>query len=102
MFLHSTSKGRVVYDRKPHAFSDKDVIRITKSSDVTYFQVPAVDWEAFMTAYNTMFINQMSHFKGLGGGTFGGGGATRAFDVDNGEGLEDSINNGLLVTIRGV
>lgn len=42
--MPKTLKGRVVYNRKKHPFSTRDVARIIRKSDARLFAVPGMLW----------------------------------------------------------
>lgn len=69
-----TRKGRVVYDRARHAFRRSDVLRVARGAGVQRF-VASVDG---INAILTRIRNDPVNFS-FGGGSFGGGGATRDY-----------------------
>ena len=79
MAWKKTQKGRIIYDRKIHPFTIRDLVRIGR-------QTPAFVVLAAPESYNTL-MNVLEDFivavedPGIsyGGGEFGGGGATREF-----------------------
>ena len=100
-WLRRTNRGRVVYDRKPHAWGVTDIVRIARSSDVVFFNIPLLDWEIFQKEFQLWFGAQASEFVGFGGGVFAGGGATRSWEAITQEEVNASIDRGVIVIIRG-
>ncbi len=98
---HRTNKGRVVYDRPPHAWSFKDVVRIARQSDIVFFNIPLLDWESFTKSFEEFFLEEAAEFTGFGGGAFSGGGATRHFEMADPDEVVSSIKKGIIVLIRG-
>ncbi len=95
-----TNKGRVVYDRKPHAWNVKDVIRIARQSDIVFFNIPLQDWQTFSTNYQLWFQERSAEFRGFGGGIFAGGGATRSWQPAMPAEIFSSIDKGIMIILR--
>lgn len=100
-----TWKGRVVYNRKPHQFSHRDLLRINERLEEPWYNDDRAWWVAYhmrvilkMTelwdnqAYKAKEIlyNQLREelrfyggaaWEEFGGGSFGGAGATRPWDI---------------------
>lgn len=100
-WLHRTNKGKVVYERKPHAWNTKDVIRVARSSDIVFFNIPKIDWETLQEEFETWITDRSADFEGFGGGVFSGGGATRNWEEAPPEEVKSSIDKGIIVLIRG-
>lgn len=83
MKLYWTSKGRVVYDRKKHSFSFRDLLRIGQRLGAPIFRItPTGDRDIFgdvitLLADDTTGTISPATYGEFGGGTFGGSGATR-------------------------
>lgn len=66
-----TFAGRVVYDRKPHQFKIKDVIRIAKKADYSYFppalltELVSATFTLVANAYGTSFIYSVKRAEAL-------------------------------------
>ena len=101
MFLYKTNRGRVVYNRKPHAFTSRDVRRITRKSDILYYGFQTWVWKSFVSAYRDFIAEFLGQVEYAGsGGEFGGAGVTR--DFKNSEEYESDplLRNGIIVVIR--
>lgn len=77
-----TELGRVVYDRKFHPFSKKDLLRIAKKNPpgVSTIAVSKETLRQLLYWYFWYGSPDPGEPIDFGGGEFGGGGATRVFD----------------------
>lgn len=74
-----TEKGRVVYNRKKHLWTTKDLIRIGENLGATFFRISGRSWKGVIqNVSETLDRSYASDFT-FGLGEFGGGGATRYF-----------------------
>lgn len=79
-WLHRTNLGRVVYDRPVHFFKRRDALRIAQSAGVDAIYVSTMSWERIVALLEGFESVESGIAVDLGGGTFGGGGATRGFE----------------------
>lgn len=86
MKLYWTTKGRVVYDRKKHPFTIRDVVRIGKTIGAQIFKItPQAAGSLYRDVEVLLQTSEQSEIVLqdtilFGGGGFGGAGATREFD----------------------
>jgi len=73
-----TQTGRVVYNRKKHLWTTKDLIRIGESAGSTIFYISERSWEGVIADVQEVLYEGDAETVDFGGGEFGGGGATRA------------------------
>lgn len=83
---HWTTRGRVVYDRKFHAFNQRDLLRIARKIDskiVSIYGISSGDILAKIAEY-VATVGSASFVYGtsddFSGGSFGGAGASRGFN----------------------
>lgn len=86
----TTKKGRVVYDRKPHVWKLSDLARIAKKIQPRTFNTSVYDWD-WGTLVSALLVTARDNPEfNFGGGSFGGGGATRDFSREyNYDGFSD-------------
>jgi len=73
-----TQSGRVVYNRKKHLWTTKDLMRIGKSFGATFFYISERSWEGVIADVQEVLFAKPTEDFDFGGGEFGGGGATRS------------------------
>lgn len=109
MWKHRTNKGRVVYDRKLNLFECRDVERITRRVGCSVLYIPFDLWTnyvEFFEYHTSRWIDAQERddiYIEFGGGSFGGGGASRDFGEPSEEGdSEESFGeHGIFSIIRG-
>jgi hypothetical protein len=79
MGIH-TEKGRVVYARKKHIFTVRDIIRIGKKSGQKIFFISGMSFQSMVKKVEDAFFRDSDPDLNFGGGGFGGGGTTRGID----------------------
>ena len=87
-----TCKGRVVYDRKPHPFKIKDLVRIGKKVPTIVVISYEIDIVGIFRWIAAGFPDDKKPEWVCGEG-FGGGGATRVFTVKSAPAEDPSIDN---------
>jgi len=100
LICQSTCKGRVVYNRKKHRWTLKDLFRVSKSLALNIFTVHVPDGKAieFREKIQQCVLTNLEEYNlpsEFGGGGFGGAGATREYFVK-----EDEFANGVLFIIE--
>lgn len=74
-----TNMGRVVYERPVHFFSKKDVARIAEKMSLDSISIPGSSWDDLVETLESFYGRATGTTVDFGGGTFGGGGASRDF-----------------------
>ena len=69
-----TQEGRVVYDRKKHAFTSVDCVRIGGACGAQVVPVLSGNWDAYLDMHFPVIA-----LPGAPGGRFGGAGASRTW-----------------------
>lgn len=95
-----TCKGRVVYDRKKHAFTFRDAARIGKRTGLRVFEVSQDRAGEVFAAIDEVLQRKENEYEfseiNFGGGQFGGSGATRSWSRGLGY-----VTDGIMILIEG-